>query len=253
MRLYIFLTALCLCSCSTNRQIQYINDASSYVKSPISYSKYTIQPYDILKIDVHSSNLEAALPYNKPGAFNNRVANATLQSLQLEGYLVSNEYTIDFPILGLINVKGKTIKNLEQDIKSKLISEKHLLDPLINIRLLNACFTVLGEVKNPGTFLFVEDRISVLQALGFAGDITVEGLKKNICIIREVNKKRSIHKLDLTKTSSLNEDVFYIKPNDIIIVPQNYKKVKSAGFLGDAQSISSLASIFLSIVLLIIN
>ena len=233
--------------------MQYLQGVNHYPKTKIISSKYTLQPNDILKIDVYSTNTEAAIPYNKLGAFSSKVANATLQSLQLEGYLISNEYHFNFPILGDISVKDKTVEELEIEIKQLLIQGQHLLDPLVNVRLLNGKFTVLGEVQKPGTYSFVENRISILQALGYAGDLTIDGVRKEINLIREMDGERIVYTIDLRDTETMNAASFYMQPNDVIVVHPNFRKVKSAGFIGNPSSIASISSLLLSITLLLIN
>jgi polysaccharide export outer membrane protein len=233
--------------------MQYLQDVNQYPKTKITVNNYTLQPNDILKIDIHSSNNGAAYPYNKLGAFSNRVANATLQTLQLEGYLISSEYNFYFPVLGEISVKDKSVEELKLEIKQLLIQGQHLLDPLVNVRLLNGKFTVLGEVQKPGSYSFVENRISILQALGYAGGLTIDGLRKEINLIREINSERNVYTIDLTDTESMNTESFYIQPNDVIIVRPNFRKIKSAGFIGNPSSIASISSLLLSITLLVIN
>jgi len=242
-----------LSSCATKKQILYLQNIKEVKNGEIIKSDYTIQPQDILKIDVYSSDMQAALPYNKPGAFNSRVANATLQSLQLEGYLIDDKYSFEFPVLGIISTKNKTLKQLERDIKYRLKSGGHLMDPIVSIRLLNARFTVLGEVRNPGTFSFVDDQLSILQAIGHAGDLTINAKRNEINLIREKDNQRFVYKIDLTSPKILDQTYFYIKPNDVIIVNPNYQRVKSAGFIGNPSSIASISSLLLSITLLLIN
>ena len=248
----LFLLA-CITSCTTNKQMHYLQDLNQYPKTKITLNNYTLQPNDILKIDVHSSNNGAANPYNKLGAFSNRVANATLQSLQLEGYLISSGYNFYFPVLGEISVKGKSVEELEIEIKQLLIQGQHLLDPLVNVRLLNGKFTILGEVQKPGSYSFVENRISILQAMGYAGDLTIDGLRKEINLIREIDGERTVFTIDLTDSEMMNAETFYMQPNDVIIVRPNFRKVKSAGFIGNPSSIASISSLLLSITLLLIN
>ena len=252
LTIFGFITVLT--SCTSNKQMQYLQELSQYPETKINSNKYTLQPNDILKIDVHSTNTEAAVPYNKLGAFSSKVANATLQSLQLEGYLISSEYNFNFPVLGEISVKDKTVEKLELELEKQLIRERHLVNPLVTVRLLNGKFTILGEVQKPGTYSYVENRVSILQALGYAGDLTIDGVRNNINLIREIDGKRNVYEIDLTDIEIMNADTYYIQPNDIIIVKPNFRKVKSAGFIGNASSISSISSILLSITtLLLIN
>ena len=144
-------------------------------------------------------------------------------------------------------------EELEAEIIKLLVQGQHLLDPLVNVRLLNGKFTVLGEVQKPGTYSFVENRISILQALGYAGDLTIDGVRKEISLIREMDGERNVYTIDLTDTETMDAATFYMQPNDVIIVQPNFRKVKSAGFIGNPSSIASISSLLLSITLLLIN
>ncbi len=129
----------------------------------------------------------------------------------------------------------------------------HLVSPMVSVRLLNGKFTVLGEVTNAGTYTFLDKNLTLLQAIGYAGDLTILGKRKNITLIREVDGIRYARKLDLTSKDILDNSSYYIRNNDVIIVNPNYNRIKSAGFIGSPQSIASISSILLSITLLIIN
>jgi polysaccharide export outer membrane protein len=111
----------------------------------------------------------------------------------------------------------------------------------------------LGEVQKPGTYSFVENRVSILQALGYAGDLTIDAVRKEINLIREIDGQRIVYTIDLTDTETMNATTFYMQPNDVIIVRPNFRKVKSAGFIGNPSSIASISSLLLSITLLLIN
>ena len=248
----IGLSLLVIClfwSCSSKKQLIYLND-NTYSVTEVSYPIYTLQPQDILKIDVLSMSPEAAIPYNKIGQSN---INPNINILQLEGYLISDKYSLEFPTLGIIDVKGKTISNLEDDINNRLRDGGHLINPIVSVRILNARFSVLGEVRNPGTYSFVGERLSVLQALGYAGDLTINGKRTEIQLVRETNGQRIIHEINLNEVNTLDAPHFYVHSNDVIIVKPNFNKVKSAGFIGSPQSISSIASLLLSITLLLTN
>ena len=173
--------------------------------------------------------------------------------LKLEGYLVNKAFEIKFPVLGVLNVKGKTTKDLENEITALLINGGHLQQPSVIVRLLNAKVTVLGEVNTPGTITYTEDQITILQALGYAGDLKIDGRRDDVIVMRETNGEREIAHLDLTSTSLLESPFYYFKPNDVIMVQQNYKKVKSAGFVGDTGTILGVASLILSVTILLTN
>jgi len=136
-------------------------------------------------------------------------------------------------------------------LKELLEKGDHLTNPNVSVRLLNSKFTILGEVNNPGTYTFTEKNINLLQALGLAGDLTIDANRKNIIVIRESNGKRTSTNLDLTSASWLTSTYQNIQPNDVIIVSPNTKKVTSAGLIGNISTFLSIASIILSTVILI--
>ena len=184
-------------SCVTKKRILYLQDSDSIKNIKVDYNNNIIQVDDILKISISTLIPEAAIPYNGNLANNNNNL-PSLDMMLLEGYLVSNNMTIKFPVLGEISVKGKTTLDLENEIKKLLIKGDHLVNPTVKIRLLNAKFTILGEVGSPGTYTYTENNINLLQAIGLAGDLTIDGDRKDIILIREVNGQRSSINLDLT-------------------------------------------------------
>ena len=241
-----------LSACSSKRNITYLNGVNEYANTDISKQKtpYIIQEDDVLRIEIHSMVPEAAIVYNRIPQNTNATTNLNL--LQLDGYLVSSDYSINFPVLGTLDVKGSTLE-LEEKI-TKLLSEGgHLVSPTLSVRLLNSKFTVLGEVSQAGTYTFLDRNLTLLQALGYAGDLTIDGERKDITLIREINGIRSARQLDITSKDILDNSAYYIRNNDVIIVNPNYNRIKSAGFIGSPQSIASISSILLSITLLIIN
>ena len=250
--IFIIVSILMISACTSKRNITYLNGADKYNNTDISKQKkpYTIQSDDILRVEVRSMVPEAAIVYNRIPQNTGAISNINL--MQLEGYLVSSDYTINFPVLGILEAKG-TILELEKKITKLLLDGGHLVSPTVSVRLLNGKFTVLGEVANPGTFTSLEKNLTLLQALGYAGDLTIDGRRKKITLIREVNGIRSATKLDLTSKDILDNPSYYIRNNDVIIVNPNYNRIKSAGFIGSPQSIASISSILLSITLLIIN
>lgn len=236
-------------SCVSKKEVLYLQDIQTFNNSEVISSQNTLQENDILKIDVSSLEMNASIPYNKAstdGNFGN-----SLELLQLNGYLVSAKKTINFPILGQISIAGKTTQNLEEHLKELLENGDHLSNPNVSVRLLNSKFTILGEVNQPGTYTFTEKNINLLQAIGLAGDLTIDGNRKDIVLIRESFGKRTTTVLDLTSASFLSSPYQNIQPNDVIIVNPNSKKVKSAGLLGNISTALSIASILLSTIILI--
>ena len=244
----IFFTA-----CSTKNQIIYLGDIKKEkANSWVNYSSVSdkIEIGDILKIDVTTIIPEASIAYNKQKT---EPFQTNLEILKLDGYLVDDQLMINFPVLGEISVNNLDEEELEEKIKNLLNKGNHLTNPVINVRRINNKFTVLGEVRNPGTFSYFEKKLNILQALGYAGDLTIDGKRKDITLIREINGKRNAYSIQLTKSDFLESSLYNIKNNDILIVNPSFSKVKSAGFIGSPASVASIASLLLSITLLITN
>ena len=225
-------------------------DIDAYSPIELSNTDHTLQVDDILDISVGALIPEAAIPYNKIGSGISERIN-DIESRKLEGYLVSQDKTINFPVLGIISVADKTTNTLEKELKERLELGGYLIDPTVKVRLLNAKVTLLGEVKVPGTYSFTENNISFLQALGLAGDLTINGNRKDIILIRNVDGIQSANHLNLTSANWLNGPLERIKPNDVIVVNPNGAKIKSAGFFGNASSFVAIASLLISTIVLI--
>lgn len=248
------LFAIILSSCATKSQLVYLKDSSkqnTYSKVDFSALKNTIEVGDILKIDVQTIVPEAAIPYNK--ITTNNTSSQNLDVLKLEGYLVDNSKMINYPVLGKIGVDGLNENDLESKITQLLLEGNHLTNPTVKVRRVNSKFTVLGEVAKPGTYSYYDQHLNLFQALGYAGDLTIDGKRKDIKLIREENGTREVYTIELTKAELLNSSTYFIKNNDVIIVNPSFSKVKSAGFIGSPASVASIASLLLSITLLITN
>ena len=236
-------------SCVSKKQVLLMQDLNEVDISEVTLTQNTIQINDILKIDVTSLEGKESIPYNKTLSSGN--GGASLDLIQLAGYLVTKNKTINFPVLGEISVVGKTTSSLESYLKERLKSGGHLINPNVMVRLLNAKVTILGEVNVPGTYTFTEKNINFLQAIGLAGDLTIDGNREDVILIRELDGKRITTKIDLTSSSFLTSPFQNIQPNDVIIVNPNYKKVTSAGLIGNISTFLSIASIVLSSLILI--
>lgn len=250
MLTWVFMCLL-LAACSSKKDILYFQNQGSYNAKKIDYSEQKIQPNDILKIEVGSLIPETAIPYNKPIVSNS--PSTSLELLQLSGYKVSTANEIELPILGKISVDKMTLSELEKKIKTMLVDGNHLDKPTVTTRILNSKVTVLGEVKRPGTFNIIEPRTTIMQILGFAGDLTINGQRDDLLLIREIDGERKIIHIDLTDISVVDQPYYEIQSNDVIVVQPNYSKVKSAGFIGSPGTIVSVASLIISLTILFTN
>ena len=248
---YSILFLIILNSCSTKNQLIYLGDlkkkeANSWVDIPLI--KDRIESGDILKIDVKTTIPEASLPYNSSNMVQSQ---NSMDLIKLEGYVVDDKMMINFPVLGKVSTNDLNEEQLEDKLKKLLEIGNHLSNPTVNVRRINSKFTVLGEVNNPGTFSYIDRKLNILQALGYAGDLTIDGKRKDITLIRDENGIRTAYNIELTKSEFLNSPLFNIKNNDILIINPSFNKVKSAGFIGSPASIATIASLLLNITLLI--
>lgn len=239
--LSLLLGFLIITSCSSKKDLLYFSDINLNAQDKTVFSEGKIQVNDILNIVISSSSPDLASMYNI-----NQPTSSTFN-----GYLVTSEGTITLPILGKIKVQELTLLELENLLVKKLIEGNHLANPIVTVRLTNAKFTILGEVNNPGTYTFNEQNISILQALGYAGDLTIHGKRQDVLIIREENNKKIYMSIDLTSKKWFDSPFYYIKPNDVIYVNPNGAKVKSAGYIGSITGLLGLISIAFSTILVL--
>lgn len=182
-----------------------------------------IQKNDLLNITVMSKSQEASEIYNMPQPSRN------VTGTELNGYLVNEDSTIKFPVLGSIKAAGRTKTELQNEIARLLIENKLLLNPIVSIRNLNYKVTVLGEVLHPQMVSVPAERINILEALGAAGDMTLFSNRSNVLLIREENNQRIFKVLNLNSNEIFTSPYFYLKPNDIIYVQPNKTKIGGAG------------------------
>lgn len=180
-----------------------------------------IQPNDVLSITVYSDNPEASAIYNQGGG-GSVVKGSTESSMGGSGYLVDQKGFIQFQTIGPLKVAGMSRLELSDTINTKL--QRFLRNPYVEVRILNTKVTILGEVQRPGVFSIPNEKISVLELIGMAGDINIYGRKDNILVIRESNGKREFGHLDLRKSDIFQSPYYYLQQNDLVIVETNGKK-----------------------------
>jgi len=245
-----YLVVTVFTSCATKKELIYLNGTTNTADSEFKWSEMYLQPNDIVSVKVTSDVPELAAAYNISPLQQNALQGV---QLQLQGYLVANDGTVNIPVLGVHKIGGLTLEQAEKQVQQALIDKGYLKNPVVVCRLLNAKFTVLGEVKVPGTYTFYENNLTLLQALGLAGDLTINGVRKKITIIRTENGKQTYGTIDLTKNDWFNTPFYFVKPNDVIIVDPNTAKVKSAGVIGNPGNLISIISVLLSSIIIIKN
>ena len=215
----VFFTA-----CTSTKKIIYLQDVVPLKQQEIE-QKYEVIIHgdDLLAIMVNSRDPELALPFNMPMVSYQLGSNAGGQQRVL-GYLVDTNGNIDFPILGEIHVEGLTRMQLTELIKNKLIEGDLIKDPIVTVQFLNFKISVMGEVGRPGSFTISGDRITLLEALSMAGDLTIYGRRDRVGVIRENNGKRTILFHDLRSVDIFNSPCYYLQQNDIVYVEPNKAK-----------------------------
>jgi polysaccharide export outer membrane protein len=213
-----------ICSCTGSKNINYFQGVPDVtLKDKAAPAEPMIQPGDLLSITVSSINPEAAAIFNAPNESTNITSSAAVSANTLTiGYLVNQSGDIQFPILGQIHAAGMSKFQLADYITRKINDRKLLVDPIVTIRYLNFRVSVMGEVARPGVFTTPTEKMSIMEALSFAGDITVFGKKDNVLLVRENDRGEKLVKhLDLTKPGILSSPYYYLKSNDVIIVESN--------------------------------
>lgn len=220
----ILFLSLLLVSCVSKQKMLYVQDNVSN-NSDNSF-ELKLQPDDMLLINVTSENPEIAEPYNlKAVSLQNNTEEDAATKRQLT-YLIDKNGYVDFPIIGKIKIGGLTKEEATAEIQN--ILKDHVKDALVTIRLINFKITVLGEVQKPGAYTVKSERITLLEALGMAGDLTIYGKRSNVLLIREQNGQKVTHRIDLTKSSFIDSPYYYLSQNDVLYVEPNGTKVNSS-------------------------
>ncbi len=216
-------------SCVSSRKITYFENVQD---SALIFSSAGLEPViqkkDIVSIAVTSLSNQASVLFNMPNQPATPTQPSVNNSYQTAGYLVNEDGNIKFPMLGLIPAAGRTQKQLEDTITRLLIERKLLFDPIVTSRFLNFRITVLGEVNHPGVIYVPSEQISVLEALGEAGDLTIYGIRDNILLIRQVGGEKKLVRIDLTSSGLFQSPYYFLKSNDVLYVEANRAKIASS-------------------------
>lgn len=208
-------------SCAAPKEVLYFQDVVSLKEEVVDKGyEAKIHKDDLLAIMVNSKDPELALPFNMP-IVTFQIGSQYSGQQRLLGYLVDQNGDIDFPILGKLHVEGLTRMQLTELIKRKLVDEDLIKDPIVTVQFLNYKISVLGEVARPGSFEISGDRITLLEALGMAGDLTIYGRRDRIAVIRENDGKRQILYHDLRDSDIFQSPCYYLQQNDIVYVEPN--------------------------------
>lgn len=236
-----------LVSCAPRKDLVYFQGVDKFNGSKLTNLVDTkFKPDDQLSITVSSIDNMAAMPFNLPVAGFNESGSSAIGTPQLQTYLIAKDGTIEYPQLGEVYLAGLTRLEAIELFKKKL--KPFLKSPIVNINLLNFRFTVLGEVARPGIFTLRNERVSLIEAIGRAGDLTVYGKRKNILIIRETKEGKVFKRIDLTSSEILNSDFFYLQQNDVVYIEPNKPRINSSTNSSTNGIIISAVSLLLTII-----
>ena len=226
--LFIFIAPFLLSSCVNVKKATYFNDVGEgEFKGQVASLEPILQKNDILSISVSSLNPEAAEIFNVSNLIATQSSSSEGKTTQASGYLIDQEGFIRFPILGRLKAAGMTKKELREKITQELTGRKLLLEPIVDVRYLNYKVSVLGEVGNPSVLTIPNEKVTLLEALGLAGDLTIYAKRDNVLLIREKEGIKRTHRIDLTTDELLTSPYYYLQSNDIIYVQPNKSKVAS--------------------------
>lgn len=250
--------------CSNQRNFTYFKDisdtASSISIADTGYKELLIKADDILTISVSSPNPEANIFFNAPGV--NSITNGTTGTIpgatpssSLTTPLIANTYLVDksgeieMPLIGKVILKGLTTIQAKEVIKAKVTT--YLKEPIVSVRMQNFKITILGEVNRPANYIVPNERVSVLDAIGMAGDLTIYGKRENLLLIREKDGRKVLTRLNLNSSKLFSSPYYYLQQNDILYVEPNKSKA-AANDIAQIRnvtiftSIASLATIIVS-------
>lgn len=245
--LFVIVFLFVLASCKTYEKINYMQDV--LVDTPVEVSVnqgIRIQPQDMLSIVVSSKTPELAMIFNLPvvsyQAGSEVVSGAGSQ--RLLGYVVDNNGEIDFPVLGKIKVAGLTRWEVQEYIKKTIIDAGLMKDLVVTVEFMNFKISIMGEVNSPGTYTINGDKVTLLEALSMARDLTIYGKRDGVYVVREENGVRTTYNVDLRSVSLFDSPVYYLRQNDVVYVEPN--KVRAGQSTINENSLKSV-SLWISI------
>ena len=256
----IFAAAIALSGCKTNtvNNLSYfrnLGDATSGVLPQGSGYEIKIAPEDELEIVVTSVVPEATAMFNLPQSNTAHTGNLSTQAQpRLHSYIVDKQGDIVMPVLGKLNVAGKTTSEIEEMIKTRVSAT--VKDPFVRVELVGFNINVMGEVKNPHRIYVNSERFTLLDALSAAGDLTEYGERSNVLVIREENGKQTYHRMNLADSNIFSSPYFYLQQNDVVYVEPNQIRIDNSKYnqnnaykLSVISTIVSTASVIASLVI----
>lgn len=243
--------------CTGSKKVAYFQNIDS-VSLASSRGLYDakIMPKDMLTITVNTTDPAAAAPFNL--SVSNTIGTSGQLSNgagSLQGYLVDNSGNINFPVIGLVHVAGMTKTQCQDAIREKILPYMAAREnPIVTVRMSSYRVTVTGEVNRPGVIPVSTEKMSIIEALAQAGDLTIYGKRDNVLLIREdASGEKSYHRLNLNDAHLINSPFYYLQQNDILYVEPNGVKAKNSGIGSSTTIWFSFIGIVTSVASLLVN
>lgn len=246
-RIILVCVLVLLSSCASRKDVVYFQDTGNFetlVNDNAFVSRFKVD--DLVSIHVSSLNPEASVPFNlfrgaSEGGF----------GAEQVDYLVDQAGEIDFPVIGKLKIEGLSPDEVRVLLRDRL--SVYLKDPIINIRLRNFTVTVLGEVLRPGTYPVNGEQITILEALGLAGDLTLRGVRNNVLVIRDFSGTKVYNRIDLTSKDVVKSPVYYLTQNDVVYVEPNKSGIKETSLDARSSIYVSIASVLITSTVLLLT
>jgi polysaccharide export outer membrane protein len=241
------LSIIVLSSCGSKKDVVYFQNASAFetiVSNNSNVNRYKVD--DVVGINVSTLDPQASVPFN----IIRGTQEGGMRPEQLD-YIVDKNGDIDFPVLGSVKLLGLSPSEAKILLTERL--KDYLKDPIINIRLRNFSVTILGAVNRPGTYSVNGEQITILEALGLAGDLNIKGIRDNVMVIRDFNGTKVYTRIDLTTKNALNSSVYYLTQNDVVYVEPNKSLISSATLDNRSSIAISIASILITTTVILIT
>ena len=253
---FFALVSVLATSCVTQKQMTYLrtvepDSAKSINKTFHSVSEIVIKPGDMLTIYISALDKEAIAPYNLPAVAFTDLNNTSLTTVgQLQSYRVDDKGDIELPVLGKIHVEGLKRDEVAEEIKNVLAAQ--VVDPLVQVNMVGAKVSIMGEVTRPGQVAITNGRLTLLDALAAAGDLTPYGRRDNVLVTREQDGKLEFARINLTSDELFASPFYYLQQNDVVYVsPNKVRVINSANvslWLSMVSTIASAATVIVTVV-----
>lgn len=263
---FVAVMAMSFCSCNSSKDVLYFQDlkAGDSVAMAAIPVPVTVRPDDKISIVVNSRDPQLMALFNLPRVNKQMSTVGQASSTNVSngqdvmGYTVDSHGEIDFPVLGKIKVEGKTREEIGTYIKNELIAKNLVKDPIVTVEFMNLCVSVLGEVNSPGRYGIDRDKTTIIDALSMAGDLTINGNRNNVTVLRQDGDVQRVYAIDLTSGRDIySSPAYYLQQNDIVYVEPNEMRARQSTVNGNTiRSASfwiSITSLVMSIVVLATN